>query len=228
MRRTLLCATVAIAGAFFATGCSSTHIPAFPSDPDPCASYCLVWVPPVYTQVPHVVVEKPSGTAPKTICYDKVSFKECVKPGMYIQKCVPDECRAYGIVEATPAREEWKPVKCKDGCGCGLDNCFKRVHVPASYDWCEKKETEKGFEYCAFTPPEYTIVESKQRCMETTRKYVPPQYRIDYCQELYAPGHYEWQASYCAEPTRCERAVCAPCTSCSKRRPCFEHRPSQD
>jgi hypothetical protein len=231
MQRILGALAVASA-AFLAVGCSSTAKPPFPTDPDPCASYCLVWVPPVYRDVPKLVCEKPSCTKGVNVCYDRTRFTSVEVPGCYTEKCVPDECRTYAIVQATPARVDWQEVECEDGCGRDVDCCWKPVRTPPTFEVCEKVETDLGYEYCAFTPPQHKIVATTERCVERVEKYVPPEYRVQYVKELYSPGRYEWQMRYCDEVKRQEKVVCAPCTSCARcpkgQRAGFEYCPPKD
>ncbi len=212
-------------------GCSSSssRMPvAPPADPDPDATYCLVWVPPAYREVPRVV---PCGSGhvrserAERVVYD---FEEVVKPGCYEAKCTPDRCRTTQEIEATPARREWVKVEC---CGPDGQDCYRSVEVPPTYRVCEKTVTEKGVEYCAFTPPQYDVVAHERReCIERP-VYVPPEYRVVYERECFEAGHWEWQKRYtgCSEPARpCAPAPAAPsCGGCRvPRRGDFSHAPS--
>jgi hypothetical protein len=228
---------VLVAAAFAAAGCGSggvrpndpSHaaLPPYPADADPCAAYCLVWVPPVYRDVPKLC-PCPGHTVKETIPEQKVVFEEVCKPGCYETREIPDRCRHSAIVQVSPSREEWLPVSCPGGCPCepGQGNCWKRVVLPPEYKVCETTQTEKGVQYCAFTPPEREVVAKTVRCDVTHTRYVPADYSVTYVKELVTAGHYEWQVRYdCAEPmlppikkvcvpkTGCG---CVPCGSCAK------------
>ena len=211
---TVLAATVGLA----AGGCSSGPRPGsaaapYPTDPDPCATYCMVWVPPTYRDVPRVVPGC-GGTTCETVCRKKVDLVETCTPGHYESKCTPDQCRRWAIVEAEPAHTEWKKVKCCTPCGTAPGCCFQPVEVPAQFKVCEKHETEKGIEYCTFTPPEYDV---KAVCKTEKMKfshYVPAEAKVVYDKELFQAGHWEWQKRYCgcekAKPDCPRPPVCAP------------------
>jgi hypothetical protein len=207
------------------TACASGKPPRPPfpvEDDDPCASYCLVWVPPAYRDVPCVVKTKNACSVWKDVCVEKTVYTEVVKPAEVKQVCVPDTCRNTAIVQVKPAHDEWVCVKCRDctaSC-CGQD-CWKKVHVPPQYDWCEKHETEKGFTYCVETPPEYGVIAEVKTCPEQRCKYVPAQYGVEWRRECYAAGHWEWQKRYCPEcPPKCLKAVCGPPPSGPCCEPC--------
>ncbi len=215
-------------------GCASSKPPRppFPTDDDPCAAYCLVWVPPTYRDVPCLVQRDDGGARWRDVCVEKTVYREVEKPAEYVQRDIPDECRAYGIVQTTPAREEWVCVKCRDCTSDCNEDCWKKVRIPPQYEWCQKHETKDGWSYCAFTPPEYGIVAETVTCTEKRCDYVPPSYEVAHKREVYEPGHWEWQKKYCAEePAKCLKAVCAPCDSCppaSKGRASFANCPGKD
>src|SRR6187397_2261779 len=95
---------VALGGvaALATAGCSSGRAPApYPTDPDPCASYCLKWVPPVYR--PTAKLTPSCGkTVTCKVPVQKVEFCEVCRPGRYEQRCVADQCRRYGAVQVEP------------------------------------------------------------------------------------------------------------------------------
>lgn len=204
-------AALGAALALFAAGCSSRAPAPFPADPDPCAAYCPKWVPPVYRSVPKLCVG-PSKTCVENVTVKRVEFCETCKPGVCETRCVPDQCRQYGAVEVEPARNEWVQVKCPDPCGCGGECCWKQVRVPPKYKWCPKCETEEGFTYCAFTPPEYDVVPVTVTRCEKVKRYVPPSFKVVWQQDLYEPGHWTWVRRYdCPECPPCpSKPDCAP------------------
>ncbi len=193
-------------------GCSSAGHGPFPTDPEPCATYCPKWVEPVYRPVPRLVETRPSCMQTVKVPMQRVEFAEVVKPAEYTPKCVPDECRKYAAVEVEPAHDEWVKVACADPCGCTSKECWKQIRVPAKYKWCEKTETEKGFKYCAFTPPEYEIVPHTVTSCQPVQRYVPAQYGVMWDKELFQPGHWSWEKRYdCGEAKR----PCPPTGSCA-------------
>jgi hypothetical protein len=196
-----------------ASACASSRTPMkppFPTDPDPCASYCLVWVPPEYREVPRVVPCEGKIVTEK-VCRSRVELEETCTPGHYEARRSPDVCRQWAIVEAEPARTEWRTVKCcdeKNGC------CYKPVEIPAQYKVCERRETEKGIEYCAFTPPEYDVKPVVKHDALSVPHYVPGEAKVVYDKQLFAEGHWEWKVKYCGcQPPKkdCPKPpVCAP------------------
>ncbi len=206
-------------------GCSSSRggpaHPAFPTNPDPCSAYCLVYVPPVYRDVQRVVACREPGVKCVTVPGKKIVFEEHVKPGCYTEKRTPCRCREEVVVEATPGYERWEQVEC-----CG-ECCYRNVKVPPTYKLCEKTVTEGGVAYCAFTPPEYHIVAKTVATCEQKEIFRPGEYRVVTDQELFQDGRYEWRRrddckfgpAYCSPP-----AQPAPSTS----RPGFGRAPSAD
>lgn len=183
------------------SGSSSSGKPPFPADADPAAAYCLVYVPPVYRDVPCLVPCRDGRVCKESVKAEKVVFEEVCEPGCYEDRKVPDRCRKTAIVEACPARDEWRPVSCGGGCSAPNGDCWKRVVVPPRYQICEATETEKGFTYCAFTPPQYGVVARTTTVDEPRYHYDPAEYRVEWKKELFTPGHYEWQRRYdCTDP----------------------------
>jgi hypothetical protein len=193
-------------------------IPPFPADADPCAAYCLVWVPPVYRDVPEVIPgcgKCVDVTLPAT----KVVYEEVCKPGCYQTRQIPDRCRHNAIVQVSPPHEEWVPVACgaTGPCGCSdAETCWKRVVIPGDYKVCETVETEKGIQYCAFTPPEREVVAKTVRCDVKHSQYVPAEAKVCWHKECIVPGHYEWKVRYdCATPMMPPlKTTCVPCSGC--------------
>jgi hypothetical protein len=186
--------------------------PPFPVEDDPCASYCLVWVPPVYRDVP--CVEPGCGKwRTEKVMKEKLDFIEVCKPGKYTQHCVPDQCRHENFVQVTPAKDEWKKVCCP----CSCEECWQKVKIPPKYKVCKKCETDQGFTYCSFCPPEYDVVPCKTRVCEEKQVYCPAVPKVTYRKEVYAPGHWEWQKRYdCVVPKTCpEKKLCvSPAVEC--------------
>jgi hypothetical protein len=197
-----------------AAGCSSgTARPPFPADPDPCAAYCLKWVPPVYRDVPRVCMTKPPCERSYDVCTVRTRYRTVCVPGECKNVTVPDETQVHQVVQVTPAREEWRQVECRDCFGCDVDDCWRRVRVPPTYDVCVRCETKEGFSYCVEPPPTFVQVAETCPTTECRTEYVPAEYGIRYERECYQPGHWVWEKRDCAEPVPdCPPvAVCAPC-----------------
>lgn len=208
-------------------GCSSgggAARPAFPADPDPCAAYCLKWVPPVYRDVPRVCRTKPPEIRSYEVCTLETRFREVCTPGTCRTVTVPDECQMYNIVQATPARQEWRQVECCDCAGCEVEDCWKRVRVPPTYAVCPRCETKEGYSYCVETPPTYSVVTEQVPRKDVKCEYVPAEYDVKMDREVYVPGHWQWEKRFCPEcepecpppagfcaPSPTPTAGCAPC-----------------
>jgi hypothetical protein len=167
-------------------------------------------VPETYRNVPRVVETDPGTCREEKICRKKIDFEEVCVPGSYEGRSSPDICRRYALVEASPARTDWVKVKC---CGANTACCYRPVDVPPSYKVCEKTETEEGIEYCAFTPPQYDIVQRDRYEVISRPVYTPAQYGVVYEKQLFDSGHYEWQKRYtgCSAPrSDCPKATCTP------------------
>jgi hypothetical protein len=241
--RTLVLGGLLAAAAATATGCSSGGYaqPAFPADPDPCAAYCLKWVPPVYRDVPRVVMTKAPCVTSHEVCTVETRARTVCRPGECKTITVPDVCRETAIAQVKPARWEWRQVECEDCYGCEVECCWRRVRVPPEYAACPKCEVDEGFTYCVETPPTYDVVFDRVPCTQTRCEYVPAQYGIEYEKECWTPGHWVWEKRDCAGPEpECPKAVCGPvppaptpCEPCAApvgrpARPTWGHCPPAD
>lgn len=197
--------------------------PPYPTDPDPCAAYCLVWVPQTYREVPTLVECKPSCTDCKSVWAKQINFCETCTPSHYEPRCRPDVCREYGVVEVTPGYTDWESVECCPAPGvCGKPCCYRPVKRPPTYKVCKKTETEQGIEYCAYTPPEYEVYRYDTLVGMCAPVHSPAEYKVAYKQELFENGHYAWIKRDCGcAPARTEppKCVCTPqpvagCGSC--------------
>lgn len=194
-------AAVLVAG--FAVGCSSSRRPPidYPVDPDPSSTYCLKYLPPTYREVPTLVQCKPAKVCQECSWRKEITFDEVCTPGSYEKKCTP--CRTKKSVEVVvePARTEWVKAPCaceKDGC------CFKPVTIPARTKCCDVTETEKGLEYCAFTPPQYSVVQKTRIVAVPTPVYKPAQYDVRWQKEEFMPGRWVWtKRDDCCPPCGC-------------------------
>jgi hypothetical protein len=218
--RSLLAVAAAVVVAASLAGCCATctpctegtSCPPFPVDPDPCSTYCLKWVPPVYRDVPRVCQTKPPCIESYEVCTTETKFQEVCTPGTCKNVTVPDTCRMYNVVQVTPAREEWVQVPCRDCAGCEVEDCWRRVRVPPKYDVCPRCETDEGYSYCMTTPPEYSVVAVPCPRRDVRTEYQPAQYDIVYEKQCFTPGHWEWEKRACAEcPPACPPGgFCAP------------------
>jgi hypothetical protein len=200
-----------VSGALLGAGCAGYSNPPFPVDPDPCATYCLKYVPPVYREVPRVTMTKAPCSRSYQVCTIQTKVRTVCKPGECKTVCVPDECRQTSIVQVEPAREEWRRVECEDCYGCEIDCCFRRVRVPPKYDVCPRCEVDEGFTYCVQAPPTYETVVESEPCTQTRCEYVPAEYGICYDKQCWTPGHWVWEKRDCAFPEPCPpTAICAP------------------
>ena len=126
---------------FGLAGCSSGPArPPFPVGAGDCETYCLVWVPPTYRDVPDVVCCKPGCVRQETRCVRKVEFDEVCKPESYTPKCAPCQTRQEAVVQCSPGSDRWVPTKCP--CTCG--ECWRHERVPPTYKICDKTVTEAG------------------------------------------------------------------------------------
>jgi hypothetical protein len=206
-------------------GCSSTGgdhgrppKPPYPVGAGTCDTYCLVWVPPVYRDVPKVVCCKPGGVTQEKVCVRKTEFDEVCRPGCYEPKRTPDRCRTEEVaVQCAPGSDRWVPTNCP--CDCG--ECFRHERIPPRYRLCDKKVTEKGVEYCAYTPPEYDVVPRVKRVVETQDVYRPAEFGVTWEKELFQCGHWEWRKTDCRQPA-------PPCVAPRAPRPGFGCCPSKD
>jgi hypothetical protein len=208
-------AAIALAAGAFA-GCStpggccdSTLPPDLPADPEPCARYCRVWVPPVYRKVPKLCQVSPEcyRCEPETV--QRIRFREvCVKPCEQVACRTPDRRCEEAAVQVTPGGWRWK----QDECGC-----WKYCYEPPCYQWCNKVVTEEGIDYCVERPPEYRTEAWWEDETCTRMRRIPPRYKIVYEEECYRPGYWQWVVQ-----DSCTDCVCpAPCpTRPIRRQPC--------
>jgi hypothetical protein len=197
--------------------------PRYPDDPDPCATYCLVWVPPTYRDVPKLVCCQPETCGTERFFRRKIDFEEVCTPPCYEKKCTPCRTHTEEVVEATPARREWIKTSC---CGCDGAECYKPVVCPPTYKMCEKTVTEQGVEYCAYKPPQYDIVEHVSTVCVDRPVHNPGEYKVQWCKEEFQPGHWEWRRTM-----HCDCPTCPPKPNCGcgpSRRGDFSSAPAKD
>ncbi|MCC7140259.1 MAG: hypothetical protein IT460_17700 [Planctomycetes bacterium] len=217
----LLVAATAVATLVLSACASSSgrrpSAPPFPTDPDVDATYCRVWVPPTYREVPRLVECAPCRVEHEKAFRRELTFKEVCTPGSYETKCTPCRTRTEVEVQATPGRTDWAKVDC----GCGTGECYRPVEVPPTTCSCEKTVTEKGVSYCAFHAPTYDVVMKEKRVCVDRPVHVPAEYRVVWEKQEFEPGRWEWhKRTDCAEPTCGVKTVRAP--SCSD--PCDRAR----
>jgi hypothetical protein len=168
-----------------------------------------VWVPPVYRKVPRIVPEC-AGCVEVPEVVERVRFAEvCVKPTEVRRIKTPDTRCEVAAVQQTPGGWKWKRTE---------GDCWKYVYEPPCYAWCNKTVGEDGIEYCAETPAEWKTVAWTERSVCMRKEPTPTRYKTVWCDEVYEPGHYEWQASGicngCVECNRC------PCPEMPRNEPC--------
>lgn len=191
--------------------------PPFPTDPDVDASYCRVWVPPTYREVPRLVECAPSRCDSEKVWRRELTFSEVCTPGSYETKTTPCRTRTEMEVQATPGRTEWATVDC----GCAPGECFHPVRVPPTTCTCEKTVTEKGVSYCAFTPPTYDVAMKEKRVCVERPVYHPAEYRVVWEKQEFEAGRWEWRKrTDCAQPGCGAKTVATP--SCAD--PCDRAR----
>lgn len=193
--RTWMPIVAATAALLIMAGCSSTRdnsIGAIPTDlpanPNPCASYCKEWVPPVSRKVPKLVKCCPGSIEETPYTVMETTYEDVlVKP----RTC---ECRTgcgttceEQLVETRPGGYRWTQT---------AGGCWKYEYCKPDFKWCKRTVTEDGVDYCVEQSPEYRTVARTREVRKTRRQYVPPKYEIRYVDENYAPGHYRWRASY--------------------------------
>lgn len=222
----------ALVGAALA-GCSSNRpsftnpaTPPYPAGAEDGATYCLVWVPPTYRDVPDVVCCKPGKVCAETRCVKKIEFDEVVKPGCYEDKCSPCRTRDEAVVQCSPGSDRWVPTTCP--CTCG--QCYRHERTPPTYKICDKTVTEAGVAYCAYKEPEYDVVPRVKTCKEKVEVYKPAEYGVTWHKELFQEGHWVWQKTNCPQPQPCGCAPKpAPRRACGcAGRPGFETAPGRD
>ena len=95
------------------------------------------------------------------------------------------------LVQTKPGGYRWET----DG------NCWHYCYRNPEYKWCNRVVQEDKIDYCYCPPPKWkTVVETVPVQVERSR-YVPAQYEIQYCPQLWTPGHYEWRK--CPDPCWC-------------------------
>lgn len=185
-----LAALAAVAVLFVTAGCASSRgrppIP-YPEDPSKDSTYCLKYLPPTYREVPHLVECAPSKVCQECSWKKEVTFETVCTPGRYDVKTTP--CRTRKTVELVvePARTVWAKASCQ-----GEKDCYKPCETPARTKCCEVTETENGLAYCAFTPPEYQVVQKTRIIPVQTPVYRPAQYRVVHRKEEFMGGRYVW------------------------------------
>jgi hypothetical protein len=203
-------AALGLTGCTMATGPYAGGIPGdLPADPEPCASYCKVWVPPVTRQVPYLVQVHEPGVecVPETV--REMRYREvCVDPGGSEWKSTPDLARCEkAVVQTKPGGWLWR----QDG------DCWKWCYEPPCYTWCDKTVTEEGIAYCAERSPTYRVEATSVPVERMRTVYTPGQYEVRYRCEVYKPGHWEWQphkdCGDCEAPAPCPdvRGPAQPC-----------------
>jgi hypothetical protein len=173
-----------------------------PDNPQPCTKYCRVWVPPTYRKVPRLCPECPE-TVEVPHVVDRVRFREvCVKPSEVKWCRTPDTRCEVAAVQTTTGGWKWK----RDG-----QDCWKYVYEPPCYAWCTKNVGEESISYCTQTPAEYKTVAWTERQVFTRVEQGQPRYRVQWVDEVYEPGRYEWVASgICNGCVECNRCPCPP------------------
>ena len=208
-------------------GCSSNRPqkPPFPAGAEDCSTYCLVWVPPVYRDVPQVVPCKPACLKVETVCVRKTEFDEVVRPATCEKKCSPCTTHTEAVVQATPGCDRWVKTKC----GCSCDECYRHERIPPTYKLCDKTVTDKGVEYCAYREPEYDVVPRVKVCKEKRETYQPAEYGVVWGKELFQEGHWQWEKRTCDKPACAPKPTCAPKPACGcGSRAGFESAPARD
>lgn len=175
-----------------ATGGLPTDLP---RDPGQGLTYCRVWVPPVYRDVPtletvpgHMVTE--THAAMKT-----TFFERQVQPkGEYWLEKQPCDCDMTAV-EVAPGGWKWAQVN---------GDCWQYCYTPPQYSWRAKQVKDERITYANEVPAQYETVARSCPTTVTQQKYVPGGYRVVWKRECYRPGQYVWQA---------REGGCAPCAT---------------
>lgn len=178
--------------------------PDLPTDPEPCTTYCRVWVPPVYRQVPKLVQVQPPHmvSQEETVC--RLRFQEvCVRPRETRVCRTPDTRCESSLVQVKPGGYKWKPSG-EDPCG---QECWEYCYEPPAYQWCNKVVTQEGIEYCTEVPPEYKTVAYREPVTECRDVCVPGEYKVEWVQEVYRPGYWAWKPSKNCTDCDCPEVV---------------------
>ena len=179
--------------------------PDLPDDPQPCTTYCKVWVPPVYRDVPRLRQVKPGCLEMSKEQIVHTRFGEvCTKPRELVECRTPDKRCEEAVVQVRPGGYKWKRDQ---------NGCWKYCYENPCYQWCNKVVTDEGIEYCTERPPEYKTVAWTEPATVCRQDYVPGEYEVEYVKEVYRPGYWAWK------PCRdCENCDCpAPCPTIPQR-----------
>lgn len=175
-----------------ATGGLPTDLP---RDPGQGMTYCRVWVPPVYRDVPsiepipgHMVTE--TRSAMKTQFFER---QVQPKREYWLEKKPTDADMT--AVEVSPGGWKWSQVN---------GDCWQYCYTPPQHAYCAKKVKEDRITFCNEEPAQYETVARSCPTTVTEQKYVPGGYRVVWKRECYRPGHYVWQAN---------DGGCAPCAT---------------
>lgn len=211
MRITTCLAVLAATSALFLGGCTTnwstgpqcgkTLPQDLPDNPDPCATYCKEWVPPVYRDVPRLRETCPARTVQVPYVARRTRYETVqTKPREVACRSGCGQTCEESLVQVRPGGHRW--VQTDDG-------CWKYEYCCPKYKWCNRIEHENGIEYCVERPPEYETVAYTECEQRTAPVRKPAEYEVVYEKELYKPGHWRWRAHY--DP-------CGPCTKCEKDR----------
>jgi len=186
-----------------------------PADPEPCTTYCRVWVPPTYRNVPKVKQTCPPKVETEAYQTCRLRFQEvCVKPRQVKQCRTADKRCEQAVVQVKPGGYKWKPTGSLDECG---QECWSYCYEPPCYQWCNKVTTEKGIEYCTEVPPEYKTVAYREPVTECRQVCQPAQYKVEWHQEVFRPGYWAWKPN--KDCTSCDSPVVCP-PQPKRERPC--------
>jgi hypothetical protein len=96
--------------------------------------------------------------------------------------------------------------------------CWQYVHFCPEYRRCNRVTHEEGIDYCVEVPAEYETVVETVPVQRMKTVYTPAEYKVRMRQEVFVPGHWEWQATPACgctpDPRRLQRHLvernCAP------------------
>lgn len=186
-------------------GCATSNREAFsmgtlpsdlPEDPSLCTQYCRVWVPPVTRKVPYLVQKTPCCTQEVDVPACEIRYRDvCVREPCTKNLCTPGRECEMAAVQVRPGG--WKWVE---------DNgCWTYCYQDPCYQWCNKVVSEDGIEYCMDVPGEYRTVAETVPVTRTRTEYIPGEYCVQYRDEVYRPGRWEWQPK-----CKCTDCGCPP------------------